>query len=123
MSRRRGASSPNSTSAPYLRGPAVPAPPTAAGDPAASAVQELLKFRMRYGRPHVLVGWAGREASGDTREPREWLTRTSCEAALTASKQATGPAPPPPPLPPTGFTVDAAPPGGLGAALVGRQLL
>jgi hypothetical protein len=31
---------------------------------------------------------------------------------------------PPPPLPPTGFTVtDAAPPGYLGAALMGRQLL
>jgi hypothetical protein len=30
---------------------------------------------------------------------------------------------PPPPLPLTGFTVDAAPPGDLGAALVGSQLL
>jgi hypothetical protein len=30
---------------------------------------------------------------------------------------------PPPPLPPTDFTVDAAPPGDLGAVLVGRQVL
>jgi hypothetical protein len=30
---------------------------------------------------------------------------------------------PPPPLPPTGFTADAAPPGDLGAALVGLLLL
>ena len=118
---------------PYLRGPAVPAPPAAAGDPAAPAVQEILKFRMRYGRPHVLVRWAGRDASGDTWEPLERLP--PCEAALITFEQATGralprPAPPPPaaaapppPIPPTGFTVDAAPPGDLGAALVGRQLL
>jgi hypothetical protein len=117
----------------YLRGPAVPAPPAAAVDPAAPAVQELLKFWMRYGHPHVLVRWAGRDASGDTWELLERLTH--CEAALIASEQATGralprPAPPlptaaapPPPLPPTGFTVDAAPPGDLGAAFVGRQLL
>jgi hypothetical protein len=49
---------------PYLRGPTVPAPPAAAGGPAAPAVQELLKFRVRYGRPHVLVRWAGRNVSG-----------------------------------------------------------
>jgi hypothetical protein len=54
---------------PYLRGPSMPAPPVATGDPAAPAVQELLKFQMRYGRPHVLVRWAGRDASGDTWEP------------------------------------------------------
>ena len=114
----------------------MPAQPAAAGDPggpAAPAVQEVIKFRMRYGRPHVLVRWAGRDASGDTWEQLERLP--PCEAALIAFEQATGralprPAPllpaaaaPPPPLPPTGFTVDAAPPGDLGAALVGRQLL
>jgi hypothetical protein len=54
---------------PYLRRPAMPAPPAAAGDPAAPAVQEILKFRMRYGGRHVLVRWAGRDASGDTWEP------------------------------------------------------
>jgi hypothetical protein len=122
---------------PYLRGPAVPAPPAAVGDPAAPAVHELLKFRMCCGRPHVLVRLAGRDASGDTWEPLERLT--NCEAALIAFstfEQATGRAlphlappppaaavPPPPPLPPTGFSVDTSPPGDLGAALVGRQLL
>ena len=60
----------------------MPAPPAAAGDPAAPAVQEVLKFRMRYGRPHVLVRWAGRDASGDTWEPLERLP--PCEAALIA---------------------------------------
>ena len=29
-------------------------------------VQELLKFKMRWGRPYVLVRWAGHDASGDT---------------------------------------------------------
>jgi hypothetical protein len=77
---------------PYLRGPA------AAGDPAAPAVQELLKFWMRYGGPHV-VRWAGRDAPGDTWEPLE--RPTNCEAALIDFEQATGrtlprPAPPPP---------------------------
>jgi hypothetical protein len=100
-------------------------------------VHELLKFRMCCGRPHVLVRLAGRDASGDTWEPLERLT--NCEAALIAFstfEQATGRAlphlappppaaavPPPPPLPPTGFSVDTSPPGDLGAALVGRQLL
>jgi hypothetical protein len=78
--------------------------------------------------------WTGREASGDTWEPLENLT--SCEEAIAAFERATGrtllrPAPrqplaagpAPPPLPPAGFTVDAAPPPDLGAALVGRQLL
>ena len=37
-------------------------------------VQELLKFKMRYGRPYVLVRWAGCDASGDTWEPLDNLT-------------------------------------------------
>ncbi len=28
-------------------------------------VQELLKFKMCYGRPHAVVRWAGCDASGD----------------------------------------------------------
>ena len=74
--------------------------------------------------------------SGDTWEPVENLT--NCEEAIAAFERATGrslprpaPHPPlaagpaPPPPPPAGFTVDAAPPSDLGAALVrvGRQLL
>jgi hypothetical protein len=51
-------------------------------------VQEALKFLMRYGRPHMLVRWAGRDASGDTWEPLERLT--NCEAALIAFEQDTG---------------------------------
>jgi hypothetical protein len=59
-------------------------PPSAADseETAAPAVQELFKFltRMsqRYGRPHVLVRWAGRDASGNTWKP----LGTNCEAAL-----------------------------------------
>ena len=97
-------------------------------------MQELLKFKMRYGRPHVLVRWAGRDASGDTWEPLDNLT--NCEEAISAFERATGrtlprppPAPPggaavvPVPLAPVGFAVEAAPPGDLGAALVGRSIL
>ena len=99
--------------------------------------QELLKFKMRYGRPYVLVRWAGLDAAGDTWEPLDNLT--NCEAAITAFELATGralprPVPPPPgadsagapataPIPLAGYTVNVAPPGELGAALVGRTLL
>ncbi len=37
-------------------------------------VQELLRFKMLYGRPHVLVSWTGSDASGDTWEPLDNLT-------------------------------------------------
>ena len=96
-------------------------------------VQELLKFKMRWGRPYVLVRWAGHDASGDTWEPLDNLT--NCEEAVAAFERATGRslprrAPPPPaaaaapsPIPPAGFTVDPAPPGDLRAALVGRTIL
>ena len=84
-------------------------------------VQDLLKFKMRYGRPYVLVRWTGLDAAGDTWEPLDNLT--NCEDAIAAFEQATNrslprPAPPlptgtavaPPPIPPTriGFTVEAA---------------
>jgi len=99
-------------------------------------VAELLKFKMRYGRPHVLVRWVGRDASGDTWEPLDNLT--NCEEAIAAFESASGrtlprparpPGPPaaagpaPFPLPPAGFTIEVAPPPDLGASLVGRQLL
>ncbi len=80
----------------------------------------------------MLVRWAGRDVSDDTWDSRPLERLTNCEAALIAFGQATSralpcPAPPPPaataPPPPTGFTVDAASPGDLGAALVGRQML
>ena len=128
---------------PYIRRPALlggdtdGAPPLpvlgADGSPEHEA-QELVKFKMRYCRPYVLVRWTGFDAAGDTWEPLDNLT--NCEAAIAAFEQATGrslprPAPPPPtgtavappPIPPTGFTVEAAPPGDLGAALVGRTVL
>ena len=79
-------------------------------------VKELLKIKMRYGRPYVLVSWTGLDAAGDTREPLDNLT--NCEDAIAAFVQATGrslprPEPPPPtgtavappPIQPTGFTV------------------
>jgi hypothetical protein len=114
----------------------APKPPVVGADSAPEhEVQELLKFWMRSGRPYVLVRWAGLDAAGDTWEPLDNLT--NCEAAIAAFERATGrfiprPAPPPPfagaagappQLPPAGYTVDAAPPGDLGAALVGRTLL
>ena len=37
-------------------------------------VQELLKFKMSYGRPYVLVLWVGLDAAGDTREQLDNLT-------------------------------------------------
>ena len=43
-------------------------------------VQELLKFKMRHGRPYVLVRWTGRDAAADTWEPLDNLT--NCEAAI-----------------------------------------
>ena len=129
---------------PYLRRPGHlggdedvgPPPPVPGADGVPEhEVQELLKFKMRFGRPYVLVRWAGLDAAGDTWEPLDNLT--NCEAAITAFEQATGrtlprPAPPPPgagaagapaPIPPAGYLVDATPPGDLGAALVGRTLL
>ncbi len=62
---------------------------------------------------------------------------TNCDEVITAFERATGssiPWPPPPlpasaaaapplPTPQAGFTVDAAPPGDLGALLVRRMLL
>ena len=98
--------------------------------------QELLKFKfkMRYGRPYVLIGWTGLDAAGHTWEPLDNLTNCEPEAAIAAFEQATGrslprpaplfgPAGPPPPIPTTGFTVEAAPPSDLCAALVGRTVL
>ena len=112
------------------------------GSPAADSdgvpeheVQELLKVKMRYGR-YVLVRWTGLGAAGDRRGPLDNLT--NCEAAIAAFEQVTGrslprPAPSSPPfagaagappqIPPAGFTVEAAPPADLGAALVGRTVL
>ena len=57
---------------PYLRRPEhlgedvlVPPPPVVGADGELEhEVQELLKFKMRYGRPYVLVRWAGRDARG-----------------------------------------------------------
>ena len=97
-------------------------------------VAALLQFRLRAGRPQVLVRWAGQDASAETWEPLENLTH--CEEAIAEFEQARGiklprrPASPPsavvggvpPPLPPTGYTVDPGP-GELGRALVGRRIL
>jgi hypothetical protein len=49
-------------------------------------VAELLKFKMRYGWPHVLVRsqWTGRDASGDTWEPLENLADCQCEEVIAA---------------------------------------
>ena len=89
---------------------------------------------MHYVRPYVLVRWIGLDAAGDTWQPLDNLT--NCKDAIAAFDQATcrslpRPAPPqptgtafaPPPISLTGFTVEAGPPGDLGAALVGRTVL
>ena len=115
--------------------PAVPDPVVADDGSVEHVVQEILKFRLRSGRPQLLVRWAGHDASGDTWEPLEHLT--NCEDAIRDFERARGctvprPSPPPPsraaggraaPLPPSGFVVDTAPPPDLGAALVGRSIL
>ena len=102
-------------------GVGLPPPVVGSGGLLGYEVQELLKFKMRWGRPYVLVRWAGLDASGDTWEQLDNLT--NCEDAIAAFERATGsslprPAPPPPaaaagaphPIPPAGFTIDAAPP-------------
>ncbi len=45
-------------------------------------VKELLRLKMRYGRPYVLVRWAGCDESGDTWEPLDNLT--NCAEAIAA---------------------------------------
>ena len=45
---------------------------------------ELHKFKMRYGRPYVLVLWTGLDAAGDTREQLDNLTNCDSEAAIAA---------------------------------------
>ena len=91
---------------PYLRRPdhlggeaASPPPVIGADGRPEHEVQELLKFKMRWGRPFVLLRWAGHDASGDTWEPLDNLT--NCEEAVAAFERATGRslprrAPPPP---------------------------
>jgi hypothetical protein len=77
---------------PYVRRPShlggetgPPAPVVGADGTPEHEVAELLKFKMRYGRPHVLMRWTGR---GDTWEPLDNLT--NCEEAITAFERATG---------------------------------
>lgn len=118
-----------------LGGDADEPPPVVAQDGSLEhEVAAILQFRLRAGRPQVLVRWAGQDASGESWEPLENLT--NCEEAIAAFERSRGvklprrpPAPPsavvegvPPPLPPTGYTVDPAP-GDLGRALVGRRIL
>ena len=79
---------------------------------------------------HVLVSWAGHDASGDTWEQLRGSHRRlqADHQPLTAPPGRRAPPLPtdaaaPPPIPPAGFTVDLAPPGDLRAALVGRAIL
>ena len=60
-----------------------PPPPVLGADGAPEhEVQELLKFKMRYGRPYVLVRWTGLDAAGDMWEPLDNLT--NYEEAIAA---------------------------------------
>ena len=72
-------------------------------------------FSVHHGRQYVLVRWTGLNAAGDAWEPLDNLTNR--EAAIAAFAGA------PPPIPPTGSTIEEAPPGALGASPVGRSLL
>ena len=124
---------------PYIRRPALlggdtdGAPPLpvlgADGSPEHEA-QELVKFKMRYCRPYVLVHWAGFDAAGDTWEPLDNLTKL--EAAIAAFRALSptpadatvaGASPRQRRRAPADPPVDAAPPGDLGAGLVGRTVL
>ena len=118
---------------------------TRAGPEGLPAVQQLLKSKIRWGRPYVLVRRAGLEAldsdeSGDTREPLRVDSLPDCGAAVRVAtcERATGcilPRPTAPPsalaaaapslILPAGFAAAAAPPPphDLGAALAGRSLL
>ena len=80
---------------PYLRRPdhlggeAAPRPPVIGADGRPEhEKQELLKFKMRWGRPYVLVRWAGHDASGDAWEPLDNLT--ICEEAVETKRHYTG---------------------------------
>ena len=102
-------------------------PVVAQDDSLEHEVAAILQFRLRAGRPRVLVRWIGQDASGEIWEPLEILT--NCEEAIAAFEWSRGvklprrpPASPrsavvggvPPPLPPTGYNVDPAAPGDLG---------
>ena len=119
----------------HLGGDSAEPPPEVGADGALEhVVAEILRFRLRAGRPQLLVRWEGKDASGDTWEPLENLT--NCEQAIRDFELAQGvvvprPLPPPtsqacggssPPLPPAGFVVDPSP-GDLGPDLVGRRVL
>ena len=51
-------------------------------------VAAILQFRLRAGRPQVLVRWAGQDASGESWEPLENLT--NCEEAIAAFERSRG---------------------------------
>ena len=106
----------------HLGGDSAEPPPEVGADGALEhVVAEILRFRLRAGRPQLLVRWEGKDASGDTWEPLENLT--NCEQAIRDFELAQGvvvprPLPPPtsqacggssPPLPPAGFVVDPSP--------------
>ena len=66
-----------------LGGDADEPPPVVAQDGSLEhEVAAILQFRLRAGRPQVLVRWAGQDASGESWEPLENLT--NCEAAIAA---------------------------------------
>ena len=79
---------------PYLRRPdhlggAVAPPPPVLGDDSLPEhkMQELLKFKMCWGRPYVLVRLVGHVALGDTWKPLDNLTNRE---EATAFERATG---------------------------------
>lgn len=116
---------------PYLRWPACPDGAAWVGPDGLPAVQELLKFKVRWGRPFVLIRFTRRATRGRLGAARQPDGQRGGHRRLRASHR--------PHLAParragarrsavadpTGseFTVDPAPPTDLGAALVGRSLL
>ena len=67
-------------------------------------VAAILQFRLRAGRPKVLVRWAGQDASGESWEPLENLTNCAVEEAIAAFERSRGVKlpPAPPSRPPVG---------------------
>ena len=125
---------------PYYARDGEPPPPGPVTDPGQEGeyeVEQLLNRKHIRGRMHYLVRWKGHAPADDSWEPVEHLTncaeriaeyeaaaprRPKARRAATSQTQvrdvASSPSIPPPPSPPTGWTLGAWKPPGLGDAVL-----